>query len=334
MLAWPHRDSDWHTLLPEIEQDFLALTRAVTACEYLILIVRDADHRRHVQELCRNHCLPLARICMIEAATDDTWCRDFGPVAVREDGRLRLIDFRFNAWGGRYPCASDDRLNGCLDGVGVFRAPLHRSEFILEGGSIDTDGAGTLLTTESCLLESRRNRGDRDRLEAELRRQLPVERVIWLKNAWLAGDDTDGHIDNLARFTAPGRIAHLACPDPDDEHYDPLQALRAELQALRREDGRPYELVELPLPAPCYSRFDGRRLPASYANFLVINGAVLLPQFSDPADAVARERLQGCFPGRRIVGIDSRLFIEQNGGIHCLTMQLPEGAVNLELFKP
>lgn len=333
LLAWPHADSDWHSLLPGIETDFRRLALAVAARQPLIVLVRDAEHRAHVRALFAGS-ENSRRIHCVAVATDDTWCRDFGPLTVLHEGEPVILDFQFNAWGGRHPWQRDNRVTARLADHGLFKVPVRRADFVLEGGSIESDGAGTLLTTESCLLKGDRNPALKDASRAAfagaLNRHLPHERLLWLHHGALAGDDTDGHVDNLARFTSPDTIAYTACRREDDPYRETLNAMRDELEALRRPDGSGYRLVPLPLPAPVHSRLDGRRLPASYANFLVINDAVLVPQFADAADAEARVQLQACFPGRTVVGIESRGFIEQNGGLHCLTMQLPAGTVNFE----
>ncbi|GIX21276.1 MAG: agmatine deiminase [Gammaproteobacteria bacterium] len=332
LLAWPHPDSDWGPLWPQIENDFLRLARLIAAHEPLLVLVRDAAHRRHLGRRLWHD-----RVFVCEVPTDDTWCRDFGPLAVAGDGGPTLVDFRFNAWGGRYPWAQDDAATARLAALGAFAAPLRRADMVLEGGSLDSDGAGTLLTTRRCQLDGRRNpalAGDPAAFAEALGRHLPFERLIWLESGLLEGDDTDAHVDNLARFTDPRTLVYAASLDPDDPHHEPLTKLAEELAALRTADGRPYRLVPLPLPAARHSRVDGRRLPASYVNFLVINGAVLVPQFGDRlTDHLALSRLAGCFPGRRVIGVDSRGFIEQNGGIHCLTMQLPAGSVAWERLR-
>jgi agmatine/peptidylarginine deiminase len=239
-----------------------------------------------------------------------------------------LHDFTFDGWGGKYPAALDNRVSRSLFDGGIFdNVEFLQQQLVLEGGSIDTDGRGSLLSTTRCLLESGRNPGyDRTRLEACLRELLGVERVLWLRHGELAGDDTDAHVDMLARFCSPGTIAYSSCNDPQDEHFAPLAAMERELQAFRTREGRPYELVPLPLPRPVLDE-SGRRLPASYANFLIINGAVLVPVYADPADAVALAALAGCFPGRRVEPLNCLPLIQQNGSLHCATMQLPMGVL-------
>lgn len=333
LLAWPHAESDWRELMPGVEADFVHLAAAVLTYESLIVLVRDGAHRRHIQSLLApGRPAHPARFVTIE--TDDTWCRDFGPLAVARDGGITILDFQFNAWGDRYPWRRDNDVTRRLSQAGLFRAPVERRDFVLEGGSIESDGRGSILTTESCLLQGARNPAladaSRETIAAALGQHLPLRRVMWLRHGMLAGDDTDGHIDNLARFTDTHTIAYTTCDDQNDEHDAPLRAMYEELRRFRRADGEGYRLVALPLPPPLHSRLDGHRLPASYANFLIINGAVLVPQFGVETDALARARLQDCFPDRAIIGIESRRFVEQNGGIHCLTMHMPAGTVNFD----
>ena len=199
---------------------------------------------------------------------------------------------------------------------------------VLEGGAIETDGQGTLLTTEACLLNHNRNpRLDRAAIEMKLREDFGVERILWLSHGHLEGDDTDSHIDTLARFCDPQTIAYVRCDDPEDSHYPSLAAMEEQLKTLRQADGSPYRLIALPWPRPCFDPDDGHRLPATYANFLIINGAVLVPTYADAADAEALATLAEAFPGRDIVPIDCRSVIRQHGSLHCLTMQLPRGTL-------
>lgn len=329
IVTWPHPDSDWAEVLDRVEPGFVSMAAAISGVERLLVICRDPAHERHVHGLLAHAQTNTGNVRYIHIKTNDTWSRDFGPISVVRDGKPELLDFRFNGWGGRYPADLDNAVNERLRESGCFAAGLRRLDFILEGGSIESDGAGTLLTTQRCLLDSNRNPGDLETLTEALLGHLPVRRILWLQHGMLIGDDTDSHIDNLARFVAEDALVYLQCEDTDDEHYEELHAMAAELSRFRTPGGRPYKLVPLPMPQPVFSRVDGRRLPASYVNFLIINGAVLVPQFNDPADETALRRLAECFPDRRVIGIDSCGFVEQNGGIHCLTMQVSAGG----LFK-
>ncbi|OOG24526.1 agmatine deiminase [Thioalkalivibrio denitrificans] len=328
MLTWPHDRSDWATLIEEADTAFAAIGTAVTRFQRLLVVCRDADHERHVIACLRRAGADLERTLTAIAPSNDTWARDHGPVTVIENGRPVLLDFRFNGWGGKYPADDDNRITAALHAAGVFgETPLQTIDLVLEGGSIESDGQGTLLTTAGCLPTPTRNPGlSRADIEATLKGFLGVRRVLWLEHGALEGDDTDGHVDTLARLCTPDTIAYVTCDDPDDPHHAPLRAMETELRALRTASGDPYRLVALPLPAPVRDE-DGRRLPATHANFLIINGAVLVPVYDDPTDTVALERLGAVFPDREIIGIDCRTLIRQYGSLHCVTMQLPEGVL-------
>jgi agmatine deiminase len=239
-----------------------------------------------------------------------------------------LLDYEFNGWGGKYAYALDNLITRRLHTQGAFgAAPLETVNLILEGGSIEVDGQGTLLTTARCLLAPTRNHGrTRAQIETTLAEQLGITRFLWLEHGYLAGDDTDSHIDTLARLCDANTIAYVTCDDPADEHYAELQAMEKELQAFRTAAGQPYRLVPLPWPR---ARYDdgGARMPATYANFLIINDAVLVPTYDDPADQIALERLRDCFPGRTVIGIDCLPLIYQHGSLHCVTMQIPAGVL-------
>lgn len=321
LLAWPHADSDWGPVLGAVEAEYRQLALAAGARQRLLIIARDGAHQRHIKALLGDG-IPPPRFARL--ALDDTWARDFGPLTVWRDGRRVLLDFRFNAWGGRYPYRRDDGACRSAHGQGLFGdLPLESVPWVLEGGAIDSDGTGTLLTTRSVLLDRRRNPdADPDTMARRLRHALGAQRILWLTGRPLAGDDTGGHVDTLARFCAPGRIAYSQSPGPGHPDHAPLAQLEGELLALRDAAGRPYRLVPLPLPAPRFGA-DGAPLPANYANFVLVNGAVLVPAYGDPADAVARERLAACFPDREALSLPAAALIGQRGGPHCAVMQIP-----------
>ncbi|ACL72447.1 agmatine deiminase family protein [Thioalkalivibrio sulfidiphilus] len=327
-LTWPHGRSDWSYLLDDADAVFASIGAAVTRFERLLVVCQDEAHRSHVLQRLEAAGADLARVITALAPANDTWARDHGPITVLEDGRLKLLDFTFNGWGGKYAADEDNRITARLKALGIFDdLPVEPVDLVLEGGSIESDGQGTLLTTAGCLLTPTRNPHlDRAGIEQVLKQSLGVRRVLWLEHGDLEGDDTDGHVDTLARLCTPDTIAYVTCNDRDDPHHGPLKAMEAELKALRTADGEPYRLVALPLPAPIQDE-DGRRLPATHANFLIINGAVLVPTYDDPTDAIALERLGEVFPDREIIGIDCRTLIHQYGSLHCVTMQLPEGVL-------
>ncbi|MGN6113551.1 MAG: agmatine deiminase family protein [Luteimonas sp.] len=327
LLAWPHAGTDWAERLGEVEETVIALVAAIARFEPVLLCVADDDVEAYARARLSSARIDMARVRFLPVPYDDTWLRDSGPITLRDaaSGGFRLLDFRFTGWGGKFGAEQDDLLVERLHEAGTFLKSDHQSiDFALEGGAIDTDGAGTLLTTWQCLHE--RHPGiDRDTLSQRLAGWLRQDRVLWLDHGYLEGDDTDAHVDTLARFAAPDAIVFQACDDPADSHYPELQAMGAEIAALRTRDGQPYRLFPLPWAQPILDQ--GRRLAASYANFLIVNGAVLVPAYGDPADAAAAEVLGRAFPGREIVQVPCRALIWQNGSLHCQTMQLPQGII-------
>ncbi len=328
MLTWPHVRSDWAPVLEQVEPVFAEIVRQIARFEKALVVCYDELHRAHVAGRLRAAGMSSDRVVLALAASNDTWARDHGPIAVQCQGENTLLDFGFNGWGGKYAHDLDNALTRGIYAQGVFgKNPLQTVNLVLEGGSIEVDGQGTLLTTERCLLAPTRNPGQtREQIEKLLAGLFGLNRFLWLKHGYLAGDDTDSHIDTLARLCDAHTIAYVACDDPRDEHYPELKAMEAELQAFRTADGRPYRLVPLPWPKPKYDD-EGGRMPATYANFLIVNDAVLVPTYRDPADAVALERLKTCFPNREIIGIDCLPLIYQHGSLHCVTMQFPEGVM-------
>ncbi|MGW8229130.1 MAG: agmatine deiminase family protein [Gammaproteobacteria bacterium] len=328
MLTWPHSQSDWHANLAAVEQVYLELARVICRHEKLLLVCYDTTHQQHIHDLLQPH-VDLTQVVFAQHRSNDSWARDHGPITVLEQNQPRLLDFQFNGWGGKYAHDLDNQITTAVHADGIFgNTPLDRVDIILEGGSIDSDGEGCLLTTRVCLCHPRRNPNlSVADIERHLKQLLGIERILWLEHGWLAGDDTDSHIDMLARFCDAHTIAYSTCDDSEDEHYPALSAMQAELTAMTRRDGQPYKLVALPIPRAIFNQ-QGDRLPASYANFLIINAAVLVPQYGDPADAIALQRLTACFPGREVIGINCRAVIEQFGSLHCLTMQLPTGVLN------
>jgi len=323
MLAWPHAGTDWAPCLPQVEATYAAFVTAIARFEPVLILADDPARVRR----CLDGLADPDRVRLIPGPYNDTWTRDYGPLTVYRDGHPLLLDFQFTGWGGRYDAAHDNAVTHRLCAGGHFGdTPCESVAFALEGGSIESDGQGTILTTASCLLNANRRdaatgRGD---VEAVLRRTLGAERVLWLEHGALEGDDTDAHVDILARFAPDDVLLHLHCPDPLDPHYHPLQRMEAELRAFRTPGGQPYRLCPLPWPAPRHDT-KGHRLPAGYANFLVINGAVLVPVFGDPADTAAMEVIGRAFPGRETVGIEASTLILQHGALHCAAMQIPKG---------
>ncbi|MGB5178022.1 MAG: agmatine deiminase family protein [Gammaproteobacteria bacterium] len=328
MLTWPHPDSDWRDSLADIEPVYLQMARAISRYERVLVICYDDKHVLHVSALLAQGGVKSSAIRYVAAPTNDTWVRDYGPLSVAGSDKPQLLDYVFDGWGGKYDAIRDNQVTGLLFVAGVFTASgLVQHPLVLEGGAIDTDGLGTLLTTTRCLLESARNPGkDKAALQACFHEQLGIERTLWLDHGRLPGDDTDGHVDMLARFCTPHDIAYLQCTDPDDAYYEELAAMEQQLRGFIAHDGTPYTLHPLRMPRAICSD-SGERLPASYANFLIINRAVLVPVYNDPADQQALDVVQQCFPDREIIAINCLPLIQQYGSLHCATMQLPQGVL-------
>lgn len=323
LLAWPHTGTDWAERLAEVEATYIALVAAITRFETALVCVANTAVRTHAEKLLINAGVDLAHTRFIDIDYDDTWLRDSGPITLKQDATFRLNDYRFTGWGGKFAARRDDKLIAGLVARGVFAHAEHsRIDWALEGGAIESDGMGTILTTWRCL-QQRHPIQSRAEMTKILSTSLAAKRVLWLEHGYLEGDDTNAHIDTLARFAPDGSILYQACDDSTDIHHAELAFMAAELTALRRTDGTPYPLHALPWVKPI---FDGdRRLAASYANYLVVNGAVLVPAYDDIADTLAAKIIGDAHPGRHVIQVPCRALIWQNGSLHCVTMQLPQG---------
>ncbi|HZV80732.1 MAG TPA: agmatine deiminase family protein [Geobacteraceae bacterium] len=325
LLSWPHDRSDWEPVLDLVEPVFAEIIATISNYERVIVTV---PTKGAAEEKLRRAGAAMERVTFFEIPTNDTWARDFGPITVMENGSPLLLDFGFNGWGLKFAANHDNRITSCLCAAGLFSVQRKVVGLVFEGGSIESDGNGTILTTSECLLEPNRNPHlDRKQVEQVLSEQFGASRILWLDSGYLAGDDTDSHIDTLARICPHDTILYVACDDPQDEHYSALSKMKAALENFRTGSGAPFRLIPLPWPAPC-SGPEGERLPATYANFLVINGAVLVPTYADRNDAAALAAVQEAFPERKIIGIDCRPLILQHGSLHCITMQLPKGTLS------
>jgi len=299
-LTWPHAATDWAPMLDEITAVYDEMKREIEKREPVLVVGDDIPH-------------------------NDTWARDHGFITVEETSALRhepsdilLLDFRFNGWGEKFPAELDNQINRRLYDRGLLQGTYEpHLDFVLEGGSIESDGRGTIFTTECCLMAPHRNQPlSKQQIEARLKGWLGAERVVWLQHGSLLGDDTDGHIDTLVRICPDDTLLYIGS---DADHPDLIE-MESELQALRTIGGKPYRLLRLPLPRPIYD--EGERLPATYANYLVVNGAVLVPTYAQPdLDREAMDIIQQAYPDREIVGIDCRPVIRQHGSLHCCTMQ-------------
>ena len=315
LLALPREGGDWAPYMGEILEFYESLIAVITRFEKAILICENADEafKRFGND----------RVVCAQLPINDTWARDFGAIAIEDNGETAFLDFEFNGWGLKFAANYDNQINEGLKTQGFFGgARVIKTGWILEGGSIESDGAGTIMTTENCLFAPNRNaRWSKADFEARFRRDLGAKRVLWVKNGRLENDDTDAHIDTLARFCDPDTIAFVGCDNPNDSHYDALKAMKEEILAFKKANGAPYRFVELPMCDPIY--YEGERLPATYANFLIINGAAIAPIYGVDSDEKALSALKTAFKDREVIALNASVAARQRGSIHCLTMQLP-----------
>ena len=329
MLTWPRRDSYWADTLNAIDAVFTETALQISIREKVLITCADTDHELHIRTLLKKAGADLQQIQIHTVKANDIWVRDHGPITVMKEGKPVLLDFTFTGWGYKYPAESDNQLTRELHAKNAFgHTPIETVALALEGGGIEVDGQGTLLVTKSCILSKIRNPDmTQDEIETSLKTAFGIHRILWLEEGGLEGDDTDGHIDTLARFTDAKTICYVACDDENDAHYASLKAMEKELQAFKDYEGEPYRLIPLPWPKARLADFDGRRLPVTYANFLIINDAVLVPTYDDPRDEEALVTLSECFPDREIIAIPSLPVVQWYGSIHCMTMQLPRGVL-------
>ncbi len=335
VIAWPHQDTDWAPWLAAIERDYIALAQAILGRAHLLCLVGNQTIKARAERLIApdgNAGLSHRLQCLVYDY-DDTWLRDTGPITLlagntdqNDQSAFAWRDFSFTGWGGKYGASKDDGIVRFLRTQPVIAAHGYAHfDFALEGGAVESDGAGTILSTWNCL-SKRHPQKSRAQIDAILCQALASQRVLWLEHGELDGDDTDAHIDTLARFASSSSIVYQSCDDPNDPHFKPLQRMAAELAELKQSNGAPYQCIALPWAGELLAS-DGRRLAASYANFLILNGAVLMPAYDIDQDLQAASILASAFDGYEIVSVPARSFIEQNGSVHCLTMQLPQGVL-------
>lgn len=324
MLTWPHRNTDWKDILDEVIPCYVSIAKEIIKREKLLIVCKNTeDVKRALGNTNYN------QITFREMEINDTWARDHGPISVIANGYPFICDFTFNGWGLKFAANFDNQITKKLFASHTFAPEIHYQNMmhcVLEGGSIESDGCGTILTTSQCLLsENRNDYKDKQEISEYLKMIFGIQRVLWLDNGYLAGDDTDSHIDTLARFCNPETIAYVKCEDKADEHFEALSKMEQELLQFKTSKGLPYRLIPLPMADAVYD--NNERLPATYANFLIINKAVLFPTYDSPKDAIAKQQLQSAFPEREIIGINCLPLIKQHGSLHCITMQFPENFI-------
>jgi agmatine deiminase len=323
MLTWPGVHTDWADIIDEAEGTYISLASEIVCRQDLLIVCDDVDRVRNFFTSAQQQ-----RIRFFELPFNDTWARDHGPVGTYNNGQPMVNDFGFNGWGGKFDASLDNQLTSALFNLKAFAGDVQYKncrDFILEGGSIESDGMGTLLTTSACLLNPNRNPDwSKSTIENKLSEILGLHRVLWLDYGHIEGDDTDSHIDTLARFCDENTIAYVQCTDESDPHYSDLNRMEKQLSTFVNNYGEPYRLVALPMASPVYHA-DGQRMGATYANFLIINGAVLVPVYGVPEDEQALGILADIFSDRQVVGINCLPLIKQNGSLHCITMQIPKG---------
>ncbi len=323
-LTWPHAETDWAYMLSEVQECFINIAREIAKRELLLIVTP-------CPEAVKNQIAGIVNmnnVRFLECETNDTWARDHGTITLMDTNGACLLDFTFNGWGKKFEAGLDNQITRKAVEAGVLKGQYKDClDFVLEGGSIESDAMGTLLTTSECLLSPHRNAPmNRVDIEEHLCRVFHLQRVLWLDHGYLAGDDTDSHIDTLARFCSPDTIAYVKCSDPKDEHYEELYKMEEQLKTFRTASGDPYRLMALPMADKI--EVSGERLPATYANFLILNDSVLYPTYNQPEnDELARTVLREAFPAYEVVGIDCRALIKQHGSLHCVTMQYPMGVI-------
>lgn len=319
LMSFPHEETDWaqsDAALKEALSPFIRIAQAIAYKEAVYIICKDKT------KIASMFCSP-RNLTFIEIPTNDTWIRDYGYISLKENEIKKLLDFTFDGWGGKFEASLDNAVNTTLHKKGYMgTTPLEKLDFVLEGGAIESDGKGTILSTSTCLCNPNRNGGlTKNQVEEKLKLMLGAERILWLNHGYLAGDDTDSHIDTLARFVNTESIVYVKCEDKEDEHYEALQKMEEELKKFKTIDGKPYTLYALPM---CEAKYHekGQRLPATYANFLICNGAIIYPTYNDKSDKKVGEIFKMLFPEKEIIPVNCLKLIEQGGSLHCSTMQV------------
>ncbi len=315
-VVFPHKKSDWSDYLEEAEKNFVDIINAIAKYQQCLVVCDEISR-------VKAHFTSYENIRFVEVPTNDTWARDSSAITVYEDSEPLLLDFVFTAWGGKFDASLDNTMSKKLSTF--YDAPMKSIDFILEGGAIESNGKGTLLITSECVFNPNRNAAlSREQSLDILKEAFGVSNILSLEHGYLSGDDTDSHIDTLARFVDAETIVYLRCEDKEDEHFEALEKMETELKAFRDQDGKAFTLIPLPFTRAIYD--EDERLPATYANFLIMNKAVLVPVYNDASDQKALDTLQKVFPSREIVAVDCSTLIRQHGSLHCVTMQFPSKA--------
>lgn len=324
-LTWPHHETDWDYMIEDVTACYVNIAVEILKRQRLVIVCYSAAtvkfELKEYQDLFEN-------LVLVELPTNDTWARDHSGISVIKEGKKTVYDFTFNGWGLKFASNKDNQITRGLYANNIFKPDveiINKKDFVLEGGAIETDGKGTLLTTSECLLSPNRNSYlSKTEVEKYLKTTFGLNRVLWLDHGYLAGDDTDSHIDTLARFCDEHTIVYVKCEDKKDEHYNALAQMEEQLKAFVDNEGESYKLISLPMAKAVYDE-DSLRLPATYANFLIMNDIILLPFYNNQEkDEEARIQLQKAFPNREVIGVDCSALIRQHGSLHCITMQYPK----------
>jgi agmatine deiminase len=316
-LVFPHKDTDWAPYLDDAIDTFVNIAKAIQKYQKVLIVSKNLP-------LIKSKFAKKRNLTFVNIDSDDTWSRDFGGITIVQNGEYFILDFEFNAWGKKFEYKKDNQITRKLKLKGLLKEYKHQGlKFVLEGGAVDSNGDDIILTTSQCLLQNNRNpKLSQKQIEKHLMAYLGVKKILWLDYGYLAGDDTDSHIDTLARFVSKDTIVYQSCDDEIDEHYNELQKMEKQLKSFKNLCGKSFKLIALPWISAKYDGDD--RLPATYANFLIINKAVLVPTYKDKNDQKALDIFKDLFPKRDVIGIDCSTLIKQHGSLHCVTMQYPK----------
>jgi|TARA_B100001059_G_scaffold136454_1_gene136791 agmatine/peptidylarginine deiminase len=329
MLTWPHKHTDWADNLARVEPVYVELAKHITHYQFLVVVAHDEALKAHITALLNQANINLERVHFVVTPTNDTWARDHGPLTcanINDETKLKVYDFTFNGWGNKFESALDNQINkAVVEQLSHANNDYQALDMVLEGGGIEINEHGVLLTTSECLLNKNRNPDlSSQDIETLLKTYLGATDFLWVDHGYLAGDDTDSHIDTLVRFAPNNTLVYVQCDDENDEHFTALKAMENQLKSFKTAGNTPYTLVELPWPKAAYDD-ENSRLPATYANYLIINNAVLVPTYNDVNDDRALAQVQIAYPQHTIIGVNCQPIIEQFGSLHCITMQLPRG---------